>query len=148
MRLVEQAVKDSFDRWLSSDTENAAALIDYVIAVRNFGVKKKNSKSQNADQAFALHLATSWPIVPKRPLMIPKFSSSRAIRRADPPNRDATAHDAGDFAVARQNPKREIQLRWIRSPQIKKSKDMIEALGCGIKDNLKKKIFDTKKLSS
>ena len=30
-RLVESAVKDSFDHWLSSDLENAAALLEYVI---------------------------------------------------------------------------------------------------------------------
>ena len=30
--LVEKAVKDSFDHWLSSDSENATALIEYVVS--------------------------------------------------------------------------------------------------------------------
>ena len=47
VRLVEQAVKDSFDHWLSSDKENAAALIEYVIERAESRKKKKEEKIQN-----------------------------------------------------------------------------------------------------
>ena len=47
VRLVEQAVKDSFDHWLSSDSENAAALMEYVIARSEFRRRKKEEKIQN-----------------------------------------------------------------------------------------------------
>lgn len=47
VRLVEQAVKDSFDHWLSSDKENAAALIEYVVERAESRKKKKEEKIQN-----------------------------------------------------------------------------------------------------
>lgn len=43
-RLVEQAVKDSFDHWLTSDMENASALIEYVIERAEQRRKKKEEK--------------------------------------------------------------------------------------------------------
>ena len=45
-RLVEQAVKDSFDHWLTSDMENASALIEYVIERAESRRKKKEEKQQ------------------------------------------------------------------------------------------------------
>lgn len=45
-RLVEQAVKDSFDHWLTSDTENANALLEYVIERSEERRKKKEEKVQ------------------------------------------------------------------------------------------------------
>ena len=44
--LVEKAVKDSFDHWLSSDLENAAALLDYVIERAEIRKKKKEEKEK------------------------------------------------------------------------------------------------------
>ena len=45
-RLVESAVKDSFDHWLSSDLENAAALLDYVVDRADARKKKKAEKEK------------------------------------------------------------------------------------------------------
>ena len=45
-RLVEQAVKDSFDHWLSSDPENASALLEYVIDRAELRKKRKEEKVQ------------------------------------------------------------------------------------------------------
>ena len=45
-RLVEQAVKDSFDHWLTSDVENASALSEYVIERAESRRKKKEEKQQ------------------------------------------------------------------------------------------------------
>ena len=45
-RLVESAVKDSFDHWLSSDLENAAALMEYVIERADARKKKKEEKEK------------------------------------------------------------------------------------------------------
>ena len=47
LRLVETAVKDSFDHWLSSDLENASALLEYVIDRAEARKKKKEEKVQN-----------------------------------------------------------------------------------------------------
>ena len=46
VRLVEQAVKDSFDHWLTSDVENASALLEYVIERAESRRKKKEEKAQ------------------------------------------------------------------------------------------------------
>ena len=46
IRLVEQAVKDSFDHWLTSDVENAKALLEYVIERSEARRKKKEEKQQ------------------------------------------------------------------------------------------------------
>jgi DNA gyrase subunit B len=43
---VESAVKDSFDHWLSSDLENAAALLEYVIERAEARKKKKEDKEK------------------------------------------------------------------------------------------------------
>ena len=47
VRLVEQAVKDSFDHWLTQDTENANALLEYVIERAENRRKKKEEKIQS-----------------------------------------------------------------------------------------------------
>ena len=44
--MVESAVKDSFDHWLSSDIENAAALLEYVIDRADARKKKKEEKEK------------------------------------------------------------------------------------------------------
>ncbi len=46
IRLVDQAVKDFFDHWLSADPENASALLEYVIARSEFRRRKKEEKQQ------------------------------------------------------------------------------------------------------
>jgi len=51
LRLVESAVKDSFDHWLSSDPENASALLEYVIERAEVRKKKKEEKVQTRKTA-------------------------------------------------------------------------------------------------
>ena len=46
IRLVESAVKDSFDHWLTSDVENATALLEYVIERAEARKKKKEEKGR------------------------------------------------------------------------------------------------------
>ena len=137
VRLVEQAVKDSFDHWLSSDTENAAALIDYVIARSEFRRKKKEEKIQSRK-------------TPTKRLRLPGKLADCS---------KAAANDTEIFIVegdsaggsAKQGRDRMTQailpLRGkilnVASASLDKItqnqeiKDMIEALGCGIKDNYK-----------
>ena len=43
-RLVEAAIKDSFDHWLSSDLENAAALLEYAIDRAELRKRKKEER--------------------------------------------------------------------------------------------------------
>lgn len=76
VRLVEQAVKDSFDHWLTSDVENASALLEYVIERAESRRKKKEEKAQTRKTPTKnCACPENWPIVRKPPPKIPKFLS-------------------------------------------------------------------------
>ena len=47
---VEKAVKDSFDHWLSSDKENASALIEYVVSRAELRKKRKEEKRRRTER--------------------------------------------------------------------------------------------------
>lgn len=137
IRLVESAVKDSFDHWLTSDVENATALLEYVIERAEARKKKKEEKVQNRK-------------TPTKRLRLPGKLADCS---------QAAAHDTEIFIVegdsaggsAKQGRDRFTQailpLRGkilnVASASLDKItqnqeiKDMIEALGCGIKDNYK-----------
>lgn len=92
IRLVESAVKDSFDHWLTSDVENATALLEYVIERAEARKKKKRRKSKTAKhRPNGSVFPENWPTVRRRRLTILKFSSSKETRPAVPPNKAATA---------------------------------------------------------
>lgn len=91
IRLVEQAVKDSFDHWLSSDKENATALLEYVIERAESRKKKKEEKFKTVKPRPKNCVSpASWPTVRRLRRRIRKSLSSRAILPAARPNRGAT----------------------------------------------------------
>lgn len=135
IRLVESAVKDSFDHWLTSDVENATALLEYVIDRAEARKKKKEEKVASRKSAT-------------KKLRLPGKLADCS---------QAASHDTEIFIVegdsaggsAKQGRDRFTQAilplrgkilnvasasldRILQNQEIK---DMCEALGCGVKEH-------------
>ncbi len=137
VRLVEQAVKDSFDHWLSSDSENAAALMEYVIARSEFRRKKKEEKIQNRKS-------------PTKRLRLPGKLADCSKSAAEDTEIFIVEGDSAGGSAKQGRDRMTQAILPLRGKilnvasasldkitQNQEIKDMIEALGCGIKDNYK-----------
>jgi topoisomerase-4 subunit B len=134
--LVETAVKDSFDHWLSSDLENASALLEYAIDRAELRKKKKEEKEKIRKS-------------PTKRLRLPGKLADCSQAAAENTEIFIVEGDSAGGS-AKQGRDRQTQailpLRGkilnVASASIEKItqnqeiKDMIEALGCGTKDNL------------
>ena len=137
VRLVEQAVKDAFDHWLSSDAENASALLEYVIARSDFRRKKKEEKVQMRK-------------TPTKRLRLPGKLADCSRNGADDTEIFIVEGDSAGGSAKQGRDRTTQAILPLRGKilnvaaasldkiaQNQEIKDMIEALGCGIKDDYK-----------
>ncbi|MBO7556711.1 MAG: DNA topoisomerase IV subunit B [Alphaproteobacteria bacterium] len=134
-RLVEQAVKDAFDHWFSSDSENASALIEYVISRADFRRKKKEEKIQLRK-------------TPTKRLRLPGKLADCSRNSAEDTEIFIVEGDSAGGSAKQGRDRTTQAILPLRGKilnvaaasldkiaQNQEIKDMIEALGCGIKDN-------------
>lgn len=145
-RLVEQAVKDCFDHWLTSDVENANALLEYVIERAEARKKKKEEKVQ----------------LRKTPTKRLRLPGKLADCSKNEPEDTELFIVEGDSAggSAKQGRDRVTQailplkgkILNVASASLDKIlqnqeiKDMIEALGCATKDNYREESLRYEKI--
>jgi len=90
-KIVEQAIKDPFDHWLSGNPLQANKLLDFVIERADERIRRRQEKDIARKPRCASYACpASLPTAPILPPTARKFSLSKAIQPAGPPSKRAT----------------------------------------------------------
>ena len=107
-RIVESAVRDAFDHWLTGNPNQANRLLDWVVDRSEERLRRRKEKEigrQTATRKLRLPGKLA-DCARERARKAPRSSSSRAIPPAARPSRRATGRRQAVLPLARQDPQR------------------------------------------
>ena len=132
LRIVENAVRDHFDHWLTGHPAQADRLLDWIIERADERIRRRAGKGSRPQDRGAEAQASRQA---RRLFRDPgakarSSSSSKAIVQGAPPSRGATASIRRSCPCAAKSSTSPAPART-SSPATSRSRDLIQALGAG-----------------
>ena len=139
-RIVEQAIKDPFDHWLSGNPMQANKLLDFVVERAEERLRRRAEKEISRKTAVKKlrlpgKLADCTNTGDRRLRTVHRRGRlGRRQRQAG-----ARSQDAGDPAAARQDPQRRLGRPRTSSTANAQLSDLMQAIGCGTRRALSRR---------